>query len=143
MIGLGMVAATLAALVLWMTRGGRQITSTSRVGRIPLGRILPWAVPVLPTLPLLANSTGWLFTETARQPWLVFGLFKTAAGVSPGTTTTEVIATLSAFTVVYGALAVGYVLLVLRLAGAALDGPAPPVHQTSTEPVQSRELASW
>ena len=41
-------------------------------------RLLMWAV----ILPYLANSTGWLFTEIARQPWIVFGLQLTADGVS-------------------------------------------------------------
>jgi cytochrome d ubiquinol oxidase subunit I len=30
-------------------------------------------------MPLLANSFGWIFTEMGRQPWTVFGVFKTAA----------------------------------------------------------------
>ena len=38
----------------------------------------------LPFLPLLANSLGWIFTEMGRQPWIVFGLMQTSAGVSPG-----------------------------------------------------------
>ena len=28
------------------------------------------------------TRTGWLLTELGRQPWIVFGLMKTAAGVS-------------------------------------------------------------
>ena len=34
--------------------------------------------------PFVANSAGWIFTETARQPWLVYGLLKTQDGVSIG-----------------------------------------------------------
>ena len=34
-------------------------------------------------LPYLANAAGWIMTEIGRQPWIVFGLLKTAQGVSP------------------------------------------------------------
>ena len=34
-------------------------------------------------LPFVANATGWIFTEMGRQPWVVYGLLKTAQGVSP------------------------------------------------------------
>ena len=37
-----------------------------------------WAV----VTPFLMNTAGWLLTESGRQPWLVFGLQRTADGVS-------------------------------------------------------------
>ena len=61
---------------------------------------------VMPFLPILANSFGWIFTESARQPWVVFGLFKTADGVSPGVSAASVLFTMVAFTLIYGVLAV-------------------------------------
>ncbi len=45
----------------------------------------PWFLQLLIWtifLPLIAHSTGWIFAEMGRQPWAVFGLFKTSAGVS-------------------------------------------------------------
>jgi cytochrome d ubiquinol oxidase subunit I len=60
----------------------------------------------MPFLPILANSFGWIFTESARQPWVVFGLFKTADGVSPTVTAGEVLFTMIVFTLLYGVLAV-------------------------------------
>jgi cytochrome d ubiquinol oxidase subunit I len=68
-----------------------------------------WFLPAMismPFLPLLSNSFGWIFTETARQPWVVFGLFKTANGVSPTVTAGEVLFTMIVFTALYGILAV-------------------------------------
>jgi len=82
-----------------------------------------------------------LFTETARQPWLVFGLFRTADGVSPGTTAAEVIASLTAFTVVYGVLAIAYVRLVVRLSRAELAEPREPAQEPGD--VDERLLVSW
>jgi cytochrome d ubiquinol oxidase subunit I len=51
-----------------------------------------------------AHLFGWIFTEVGRQPWVVFGLQKTAAAVSnlgPATVATSLIV----FTLVYGILA--------------------------------------
>jgi cytochrome bd ubiquinol oxidase subunit I len=72
-------------------------------------------------LPYLANSTGWIFTEMARQPWVVYGLLKTADAFSPNLTPAMVLTSLLVFTVVYGALMVVDVSLLVKFAKA---GPA-------------------
>jgi len=111
MIGTGMVAVLFALVALYLTRRGRSLPSS------------PWlmrAAVLLPLLPLVANSFGWIFTEMGRQPWLVFGLLPTAAGVSPGTTTAEVVTSLSVLTVLYGVLAVVEVGLLLKYIQAGL-----------------------
>jgi cytochrome d ubiquinol oxidase subunit I len=46
------------------------------------GRWLKWGVWIL-VLPYVANTTGWVLTETGRQPWIVHGLLRTEEGVSP------------------------------------------------------------
>ncbi len=89
--------------MLWATRRGRD----------PAGRWLLRTAIVLPLLPLLANSFGWIFTEMGRQPWIVFGLMPTSAGVSPGTTLAEVLISLIGFTLIYGVLAIVEVKLLL------------------------------
>ena len=96
MIGFGGLAVLFALLALWRMRKGR----------LPRGR---WFLPTmisLPFLPLLANSLGWIFTETGRQPWAVFGLIKTADGVSPSVPASSVAITMIGFTLLYGVLAV-------------------------------------
>lgn len=110
MIGVGLAAAAAAAFVLWRMRKGRPLK----------GR---WYVPLaiaLPLAPLFANSFGWIFTEMGRQPWIVFGLMPTAAGVSPGVSSVEVIISLTGFTLIYGILAVVEVKLLLRTIRAGL-----------------------
>ncbi|MGC4943173.1 cytochrome ubiquinol oxidase subunit I [Kribbella sp. DT2] len=115
MIGVGMTAVALAVLLLWMTRKGREPH-----------RWLIWMALPLPLLPLFANVFGWVFTETGRQPWLVFGLMPTSAGVSPGTTSAEILTSLIGFTVLYGVLAVVEVKLMLKSIRAGLAGTSPP-----------------
>ncbi|HLS46261.1 MAG TPA: cytochrome ubiquinol oxidase subunit I, partial [Ornithinicoccus sp.] len=73
-----------------------------------------WSAIGVMFLPLIANSWGWIFTEMGRQPWLVFGLMTTQTGVSPGTTTGEVLTTMVLFTLLYGVLAVIEVGLILK-----------------------------
>jgi cytochrome bd ubiquinol oxidase subunit I len=124
MIGFGMLAAAVGAWVLLRTRRGRALAPGAGLSGMADRWLLRglWAVPVLPAL---AATAGWLFTESARQPWLVFGLFRTADGVSPGLTAGELIASLAGFALVYGVLAAVWVRLVLRVARTAGDDPAP------------------
>ena len=96
MITAGGVAMLAALAMLW----------SLRKGRTPTSKWMLRSAIVLPFLPLVANSFGWIFTEMGRQPWAVFGLMSTSAGVSPGTTTGEVLTSLIAYTVLYGVLAV-------------------------------------
>jgi cytochrome bd ubiquinol oxidase subunit I len=55
-------------------------------------------------LPYLASTFGWILTETARQPWIVYGLQKVQDAVSPNVTTGDVLFSLILFIVVLGAL---------------------------------------
>jgi cytochrome d ubiquinol oxidase subunit I len=95
MIGFGVIAALFVFLALWqMRRGGT-----------PKGKWFGPAMYSLPFLPLLANSFGWIFTETARQPWAVFSLIKTEDGVSAVVSAGAVLFTMIVFTLLYGVLA--------------------------------------
>lgn len=123
MIGVGMLAALIALIVLWRTRGGRT----------PRSRLLLAGGMALPLLPLVASSAGWVFTEMGRQPWLVYGQLRTASGVSPGTTTAEVLTSLIVFTLLYGALGFIEVKLFLTAARGPLPEPDPPQDRTSPD----------
>ncbi|MFN8074908.1 MAG: cytochrome ubiquinol oxidase subunit I [Kineosporiaceae bacterium] len=127
MIGIGMAAAALAAAYLWSTRKGRLLAHEGRVlPDVPRRQRRAVAVALralwlLPVLPALATTFGWIFTETARQPWIAFGLTTVAEGISPGLTLTEVLVSLGLFAAVYGVLAVVWVRLVLHLARLPLS----------------------
>jgi cytochrome d ubiquinol oxidase subunit I len=75
-------------------------------------RVLGWAI----ALPYIANTTGWLFAEIGRQPWIVFGLQLTADGVSPAVPGGAVLLTFVGFTLIYGALMVADVYLLNKYA---------------------------
>ncbi len=65
-------------------------------------------------LPLLGASTGWIFTEMGRQPWVVFSLMLTENGVSPTVSVFQVVTSMVIFTLLYGGLAVVEVGLLMR-----------------------------
>jgi cytochrome bd ubiquinol oxidase subunit I len=110
MIGFGALAALAALWMLW----------TLRRREARPNRWLVLSGIALPFLPLAANSLGWIFTEMGRQPWIVFGLMGTSAGVSPTSSPFEVGLTVVTFTLLYGALAVVEVGLLLRRIRAGL-----------------------
>lgn len=66
------------------------------------------------SLPLIANTSGWVMTEFGRQPWTVFGLMQTKDSVSPSVTSGQVLFSLIAFCLIYAALAVVLVYLFVR-----------------------------
>ena len=74
-------------------------------------RHLKWLVPAI-FLPYLANTTGWILTETGRQPWVVHGLMQTRDAVSPNLTVTTVWISLIGFVLVY-AILMGFDLFLL------------------------------
>jgi cytochrome d ubiquinol oxidase subunit I len=91
-------------------------------------------------LPFLANTMGWVLAEVGRQPWLVYGLMRTAEGVSP-IDAVQVALSLTAFILVYGLLgAVGYYLI----GRTALQGPdaiEPPAGAGGERPALQRSAA--
>jgi cytochrome d ubiquinol oxidase subunit I len=122
MIGVGMLAALWALWALWAYRGDRRPSSRWAL-RIAL---------IVPLLPLFAASFGWIFTEMARQPWIVFGLMPTAAGVSTVVTSFQVWVSLIGYTLLYAVLAVIEVGLIVR---TVRQGPPEAV----TDPFVERE----
>jgi cytochrome d ubiquinol oxidase subunit I len=91
-------------------------------------RVMVWAV----ALPYLANTTGWLFTEIARQPWIVFGLQKTEEAVSPSVSSGMVLFSLIGFAVVYGALMVADVYLLVKYAKSGPNESKPEIEPNET-----------
>jgi len=107
-----------------------QILRKKSVTNIPLFRYLPFVV----ILPYFANSAGWLLTEAGRQPWIVFGLMKTADGISPTVTAGMVLASLIGFVVVYGLLMAADIYLLLKFAKA---GPVDENHGVVLQPIEN------
>ena len=120
MVGAGGLMFLLALWSLFASNGGKTPESPL------LLKAMTWAI----ALPFIANSTGWIFTEIARQPWIVFGLQKVADGLSNTVPAGNVAFSLVAFTLLYAVLMVFDVKLLTRYgkqdpADTATDGAAP------------------
>jgi cytochrome d ubiquinol oxidase subunit I len=108
--GLAMIAVALGAAFLalkkWLDRYPRLLL------------LLVWMIP----LPYLANTGGWLLTEVGRQPWIVFGLMRTEAGVSVSVSGGMAIFSLVAFVLLYGAAMAAAVYLLSKYGRKGVPG---------------------
>ena len=72
-------------------------------------------------LPLIGHSTGWLFAEWGRQPWIVFGLMKTEIAVSKAVSGGAVLFSLIGYIVIYLLLIIAEVGLFKKYAVAGVE----------------------
>jgi len=125
MVGLGFLMLAVAAWAWWLSR------KRSR-WRMADSRFTLWVLVASIGAPFAANTSGWLFTEMGRQPWIVYGLMKTSQAMSPTVGAGSVIATFAGFVVLYSVLGAIDIVLMSRAARASLpprggdrDGHAP------------------
>jgi len=83
-------------------------------GRLALSRPLLWALMLAFPFPFIANTVGWMTAELGRQPWLIYGLFRTRDGASHIVSQGSTIFTLIGFSGLYFVLGVLYLALVGR-----------------------------
>jgi cytochrome d ubiquinol oxidase subunit I len=49
-------------------------------GRLETSNWLLWPLMLAFPFPYIANTLGWMTTELGRQPWMIYGLFRTGEG---------------------------------------------------------------
>jgi cytochrome d ubiquinol oxidase subunit I len=111
MVGLGMLMILLGLWSAWARWRGRLYSSRP---------LLRFALCMGPA-GVIAILAGWFTTEIGRQPWVVYGVMRTADAVSPHGAT-ELGVTLALFVVVYLVVFGAGLVYMLRLIAA---GPAP------------------
>ena len=74
MVGLGSFMALVSAAALWLMWRRRELTRHRW-----LLRALVLAAP----MGFICTEAGWVVTEVGRQPWIVYGLMRTAEAVTP------------------------------------------------------------
>ncbi|MDO5624511.1 MAG: cytochrome ubiquinol oxidase subunit I [Pseudomonadota bacterium] len=112
MVGLGMLMLALVLLSAWAWWRGRLLE------RPWLLRAWQWMSPA----GFVALLAGWYVTEIGRQPWVVYGLMRTADALSPNITAGAVAASLASYMTVYAIIfgaGIWYLLRLLR------KGPVP------------------
>ena len=96
-----------------------------------------WAAVIAVPAPFLAVQLGWATAEIGRQPWIVYGLMRTADGVSPIVNSFDVTASLLGFGAMYVVLGVLWLFLLRRvLVAGPLAPPAGSVVEEPPEPVE-------
>ncbi len=97
----------LAILGLWFSRKKKDTIMKQKwlTFLLSIATIGPWII----------NSCGWLITELGRQPWVVYGLYPTAAAVSPSTSAGEVLFTNIIYFVVFATLAAFMIMYSLKI----------------------------
>ncbi len=115
MVGLGtiFIGVLFLGILLWWRRA------------LFTSRWFLWVLMLLLPFPYIANEAGWVVTEVGRQPWLVYGLLPTTAGVSPTVAAGETIFTLLGFAGMYALIGVLALFLALLLIIKGPEEPAP------------------
>jgi len=83
-------------------------------GTLARSRGLLWSLMLAIPFPYVANTAGWLVAELGRQPWLVYGVLRTADGTSPRVSAGDVAFTTLGFAGFYALLAILFLFLVGR-----------------------------
>jgi cytochrome d ubiquinol oxidase subunit I len=91
-------------------------------GSILHQRWLLWMLMLAVPFPFIANTAGWLTAELGRQPWLIYGILRTADGSSHLVHSGETLFTSLGFAGLYFVLGVLYLFLIGR---EIAHGPAP------------------
>jgi cytochrome bd ubiquinol oxidase subunit I len=113
-LGFAFVALTLLALVLlWR-------------GRLFATRWLLWTFVFAVVGAYAANQLGWVAAEVGRQPWVVYGLLRTASAVSRSVPAGQIVVSIVIFGVVYAML---FAVFVFVLNAKIQHGPEEPVAQ--------------
>lgn len=72
------------------------------------------ALVVMTPSGLIATIGGWYLAETGRQPWVIWGILKTADSVSP-VPANAILTSLIALACVYAVFLVAFIVYVLRV----------------------------
>ncbi len=102
MVGLGTIFIAVMLLAAWQLWRRRLFSSRATL----------WLLLLSLPFPYIANTAGWITAEAGRQPWLIYGLQRTAAGFSPLVSAGNVWFTFLGFAGMYVVLGILFLFLV-------------------------------
>jgi cytochrome bd ubiquinol oxidase subunit I len=112
MVGLGTIFIAIllvAALMLWKHK-------------LFTSRAMLWILLLGFPFPYIANTAGWVTAELGRQPWIVYGLMRTAHGISPTVSGGNALFTLLGFVGLYFVIGVLFLFIIIK---RIHEGPKP------------------
>jgi cytochrome d ubiquinol oxidase subunit I len=104
MVGLGTMFIAIMVIAVFLLWRGKLFES----------RWMLWILMLAAPFPYIANIAGWITAEVGRQPWLIYGLMRTRAGVSPRVSAGSAWFTLIGFFGMYTILSILFLFLVYR-----------------------------
>ena len=126
MVGMGLLMLAISWFGLWLRWRGR----------LERSRGFLWAAFLSYPSGFVAVLTGWFTAEVGRQPWVVYGLLRTADAVTPSLRGIDVLVSLVGYVLVYAVL-VGFGLrYIYKLLHKGLTAPQPlPAGTTPQRPM--------
>ena len=94
MVGMGLLMLAVAWVGLWLRF----------TGRLERSRWFLWGAFLSFPSGFVAVLAGWFTAEVGRQPWVVYGLLRTADAVTPSLTGRDVLISLTGYVLVYAVL---------------------------------------
>jgi len=104
MVGLGTAMAALLGLSIFLLFRKKLFQT----------RWMLWLLMGTFPFPYIANTAGWMTAELGRQPWLIYGILRTAEGVSRNVSSGNTLFTLIGFMGMYGLLALVFIFVIAR-----------------------------
>jgi cytochrome bd ubiquinol oxidase subunit I len=104
MVGLGTIFIAVMALAAIQLARGAIYTSQPML----------WTLMLALPFPYIATTAGWITAEVGRQPWLIYGILRTAEGTSARVASGSALFTLIGFMGIYTILAILFLFLVFR-----------------------------
>jgi cytochrome d ubiquinol oxidase subunit I len=129
MVGMGVLMLLVAWSSAWTLWRGRRLAANAGTVPLQFSRWQLWLLTAMTFSGWVATLAGWWVTEIGRQPFLVYGLLRTAdlVAVHPPA---MVLSTLVAYLVVYAGLLLAYVGVLMYMA----QHPAKPTSDTPQSP---------
>ncbi len=105
MVGLGTIFIALMAIGVFLLARGRLYRTRGYL----------WALMLAMPFPYIANHAGWMVAEVGRQPWIVYGLRRTADASSTNVSGGMTVFTLLGFMGLYALVGLLYLFLFARI----------------------------
>ena len=120
MVGLGTIFVGVMGLAAFMLWRGWLFGSTKML----------WLLLFIMPFPFITNTVGWITAEVGRQPWIVYGVMRTAAGISPSVDIGNIYFTIAGLAGLFLLLSVLYTLIVVK---EVYEGPEPAQDEDEAE----------
>jgi cytochrome d ubiquinol oxidase subunit I len=122
MVGLGTILVVIAGLAVLLLLRGKLFENKAML----------WALMLAFPFTYIANIAGWVTAETARQPWVIWGLLRTKDAASPASSVPAGtgIFTLLGFSGLYLFVGILYLMLMVRIVAKGPDEAELPTTST-------------